>query len=119
MTEEHFQGFIAAWFRRDVDAVMTFMSQDCIYTTSMGPEPGRTYTGYQAVRHIFADILAEDDGTELHLGQLFLSGTIGYQEWWYTETRSNGERIPHRGIDVYQFEGDKIKTKNVFRKVLT
>jgi ketosteroid isomerase-like protein len=50
MTEERLREFAAAWARHDVETLMTFLTDDCVYEASVGPEPGRTYAGREAVR---------------------------------------------------------------------
>ncbi|HLZ63497.1 MAG TPA: nuclear transport factor 2 family protein [Ktedonosporobacter sp.] len=116
MTVEHLQEFIDAWVRRDVEAVMTFIAEDCVYETAIGPEPGQTYRGRAAIQQKFTELLADEDDGELQFGPITISGDRGAQEWAYTETGADGRTIKHRGCDLFEFIGDKIRHKNVFRK---
>jgi len=51
------QAFADAWNRHDVDALMEFMTDDCVYETSSGPDVcGTRYEGQQAVREGFASV---------------------------------------------------------------
>lgn len=50
MTTARLAAFSAAWAAKDIDALMTFMTDDCVYAASVGPEPGKTFVGKEAVR---------------------------------------------------------------------
>lgn len=68
MVAERLRQFGAAWARADLDALMGFVTADCIYLGSVGPEPGATYRGREEVRRGFAAMLADDQGRERHAG---------------------------------------------------
>ncbi len=116
MTEERLQQFIDAWKRHDVDACMTFMAQDCVYEIATGPEPGRTYTGQESVRQIFAEFIADEveNHIDLECGPVLVCGDRGMVEWAYTDERG----IRHRGCDLFRFSGDLVTWKSAFCKVL-
>ena len=51
------QAFPDAWNRHDVNALMEFMTDDCVYETSSGPDVcGTRYEGQKAVREGFASV---------------------------------------------------------------
>jgi len=80
MTEERLREFARAWAARDVELLMSFMSEDCVYEASVGPEPGRTYVGREEVRRGFAEMLARDGGGESRGGQVFACGGRGFMK---------------------------------------
>ena len=46
--------FSAAWNRHDINSLMSFMSDDCVFQTAAGPEPyGSRHEGLAAVRTAF------------------------------------------------------------------
>ena len=51
------QSFGAAWDAKDLDKLMSFVTEDCVYSASIGPEPGQTFRGRDAVRAGFAAML--------------------------------------------------------------
>ena len=54
---EVLQEFADAWNRHDVDALMTFMADDCVFEASAGPDvSGTRYVGREAVRAGFAEV---------------------------------------------------------------
>jgi steroid delta-isomerase-like uncharacterized protein len=59
VTTQWLQAFADAWNRHDVDALMSFMSDDCVFEASAGPEVcGTRFEGREAVRAAFADVWA-------------------------------------------------------------
>ena len=57
ITSEVLQAFADAWNRHDVDALMGFMTEDCVFEASAGPDVcGTRYAGREAVRAGFAEV---------------------------------------------------------------
>ena len=106
-----------AWNRHDIDALMGFMSDDCVFQTAAGPDAcGTRHSGREAVRNAFAAAWAAVPDAQWVNGQHFVQGDFGTSQWTFTGTASDGSRIETDGIDVFTFKGGKIALKNVFRK---
>lgn len=118
MTTERLRQFGAAWARGNLDALMGFMTDDCAYLASVGPEPGATYRGREEVRRGFAAMLAYDRGRERHGGTVVLAGDRGFAEWSFTETTTDGGGRIIRGCDLFEFRDGRIRRKDAYRKVL-
>ena len=118
MKVETMQAFARAWASRDVDAVLAVFTEDGVYRASVGPEPGCTYTGHTELRAGIAAMFAHDDGSTSEVHNLRLHGDHGFWEWTYTFRLENGETHAELGCDFFEFEGEKIRLKNAFRKVL-
>ena len=59
VTVEALQAFADAWNRHDVDALMSFMTDECVFEASAGPDVcGTRYVGPEAVRSGFAEVWA-------------------------------------------------------------
>ena len=59
VTTEVLQDFADAWNRHDVDALMSFMTEDCVFEASAGADVcGTRYVGSEAVRAGFAEVWA-------------------------------------------------------------
>lgn len=53
------QAFADAWNRHDPEALMSFMSDDCVFETSAGPEvAGTRYVGPEAVKAGHIEVFA-------------------------------------------------------------
>ncbi|HEX7778658.1 MAG TPA: nuclear transport factor 2 family protein [Vicinamibacterales bacterium] len=117
MTIERLLAFGDAWNRGDVDDIMSYFAGECTYYASVGPEPGRTYEGREAVRQGVIDMLAYDRGGRSKAGAAFVADKRGVAEWSYEFTAGDGTVTAIRGCDVFEFEGDLIRRKDAFRKV--
>ena len=116
MTEERLREFQSAWGRADLETLMTFVADECVYSASVGPEPGETFRGREQVRIGFERMLRHDAGSVATIGPTFLFGDRGVSEW--TFVRREGEvEIAVRGCDLFEFDGDLITRKDAFRKV--
>jgi ketosteroid isomerase-like protein len=59
ITTKFLDAFADAWNRHDVDRLMTFMSDDCVFEASAGPEVcGTRYEGRDQVRKGYAEVFA-------------------------------------------------------------
>src|SRR5689334_18336506 len=116
MDEEKLRRFGEAWGRGDLDTLMTFIAEDCVYSASVGPEPGEAFRGREAVRAGFAEMLAHDADAEAKGGPVFVCGDRGTAEWSFVYAEGN-RRVEVRGCDLFEFSGDLIKRKDAFRKV--
>jgi ketosteroid isomerase-like protein len=118
MTPERLREFGDAWNRGDVDELMTYMTDDCVYSASVGPEPGRTFRGREQVRRGFSQMLAHDADGHPVAGPVVVAGDRGSAEWAYRFPRPDGTQMDVRGCDLFQFRGDLIVVKDAFRKTL-
>ena len=113
------QGFLDAFNAHDVDAIMSFFAEDCIMDMPRGPAPGgRRLVGKQQVRE---GIQSRLDGIpDVHYGddRHWTCGDRGVSEWTIRGTQANGERIEVRGCDLFEFDGDRIRRKDAFWKIV-
>ena len=120
MTVERLARFGDAWRRKDLDALMEFMTEDCVFHASVGAEPGTTFRGSDEVRRGFALMMAFDEGYESRPGgTAFITGDQGATQWSYVHTDESGVVHEVRGCDLFTFEGDRIRVKDAYRKVDT
>jgi steroid delta-isomerase-like uncharacterized protein len=109
--------FAEAWNRHDVDALMAFMTEDCVFEASAGPDiSGTRYVGRAAVRAGFAEVWATFPDAHWDNARHFICGARGVSEWTFTGTRADGTRVEVHGCDLFLFRGDKIALKNSYRK---
>lgn len=105
---------IGAWERADVETLMDYITDDCVYITTTGPDPGTRYEGRAAVREGFSAVLRTDDHLVGRFSDPTVVGDRGFVEW----TLSTPEGLLcYRGCDLFQFEDDRIRRKDAFRKV--
>lgn len=112
MNETLILEFAKAWSDKNLLIIMSFFTNDCIYSSSVGPEPGTTYYGKAEVLIGIERMLKYDKGSKSSITSLRVFDDIGIIEWEYN---FNDTKII-KGCDIFQFEEGKIKSKNAFRK---
>lgn len=111
------QSFADAWNRHDIDALMSFMTEDCVFQTAGGPAAcGTRFEGREAVRAAFAQAWVNFPDAQWRNGRHFVAGERGVSEWTFTGTRADGQRIEADGCDLFVFRDGLIAVKNAFRK---
>jgi len=117
VTTEVLQAFGDAWNRHDVDALMSFMTEDCVFEASAGPDVcGTRYEGREAVRASFAEVWATFPDAHWGNARHFVRGDRGVSEWTFTGTRADGTLVEVNGCDLFAFRDGKIALKNSYRK---
>jgi steroid delta-isomerase-like uncharacterized protein len=113
------EGFLDAFNDHDVDAIMSFFSDDCVLDMPRGPGPGgRRLVGKEQVRE---GIQSRLDGIpDVHYGdeRHFACGDRGVSEWTIRGTQATGEPIEVRGCDLFEFRDGKISRKDSFWKIV-
>ena len=109
--------FSAAWNRHDIDSLMSFMSDDCVFQTAAGPECyGTRHEGPSAVKAAFESAWINFPDAQWIHDRHFVHENFGVSEWTFTGTAADGSRVEADGVDVFTFKDGKIQLKNVFRK---
>ena len=117
VSTEFLQAFADAWNRHDVEAILSFMTEDCVFEASAGPEIcGTRFAGRDAVRAGFAEVWAVFPDAHWGDARHFVHGDRGVSEWTFTGTRADGGRVEVHGCDLFTFRDGRIALKNSYRK---
>ena len=117
MTIAILEAFAAAFNRHDTDALMSMMTEDCIFDASAGDAVcGTRFEGQDAVRAAFESVFAAFPDAQWNDDVHFLVGDRGVSEWRFTGTGADGKRTEVHGCDVFTFRGEKIHVKDSYRK---
>ena len=108
--------FMNAWEAGDADGVMAVFGDDCIYAASVGPEPGTTWRGRDAVARGVAQMLAFEAGGESRQGELRFSEDRAFAQWSYNATAPDGRVMDVKGIDIIHFADGRIASIDAYRK---
>lgn len=93
-----------AFNRHDLDGIMAYFTEDAIFETPKGPDPGsRRFAGTEPVREGFAARLAGIPDVHYGDDSHWVSGDRGVSEWTLTGTTTDGERLRVRGCDLWTF----------------
>lgn len=117
VTVEFLQAFADAWNRHDVEDLMSFMTDDCVFESSAGEAAcGTRYEGAEAVRKGYSKSWEDFPDAQWNDARHFVSGNRGVSEWVFTGTKADGKRTEVAGCDIFTFRGGKIVVKNSYRK---
>ena len=109
--------FAEAWNRHDLEALMSMMTDDCVFEASAGPEvDGQRSEGKPAVRAAYASVFETFPDAHWANARHFVAGDRGVSEWIFTGTRKDGTRVEVTGCDLFTFRDGKIAIKNSYRK---
>lgn len=119
VTHEVLKGFLEAFNRHDLDAIMEYFADDCVFYMPRGSSPrGDRYVGKQEVR---AGLAKRFEGLpDVHYGeeQHWVCGDFAASEWTLTGTSVSGKKIKVRGVDLLEFADGKITRKDAFWKIV-
>jgi steroid delta-isomerase-like uncharacterized protein len=119
VSNELLKDFLEAFNRHDLDSIMDYFADNCIFYMPRGARPrGDQYIGKDAVR---AGLAKRFEGIpDVHYGddQHWASGNFGVSEWTLTGTFVSGQQIEVRGVDLLEFDQGKIIRKDSFWKIL-
>lgn len=119
MDERRLREFLEAFNRHDLDAIMSFFSEDCVFDMPRGPAPGGAHAeGKDAVRALLATRFAGIPDVHYGDDRHFVAGDRGASEWLLTGTTAAGTRIAVRGCDLFEFDGELIRRKDSYWKIV-
>ena len=103
--------FNEAFNRHDVDAVMSLMTDDCLFeSTSPTPDGGR-FQGQDAVRGVWEDFFRSSPDARFEAEEAFASGDRCVVRWRYT---FGGGHV--RGVDIIRVRDGKVAEKLAYVK---
>jgi len=119
VSKELLKGFLEAFNRHDLDSIMGYFADNCVFYMPRGSAPrGDQYIGRNAVR---AGLAKRFEGIpDVHYGddRHWVCGDFGVSEWTLTGTSVSGRHIEVRGVDLLEFDQGKIIRKDSFWKIL-
>jgi steroid delta-isomerase-like uncharacterized protein len=117
VTVEFLEAFADAWNRHDVDDLMSFMTDDCVFESSGGDGVcGTRCEGTEAVRKGYSKSWKDFPDAQWSNARHFVQGDRGISEWVFTGTNADGKRSEVAGCDIFTFRDGKILVKNSYRK---
>jgi GNAT superfamily N-acetyltransferase len=108
--------FVESWAAGDVEGLMACVTETFIYRASIGPEPGKTYSGAESVRAGIAEMRAIDAGRIPVVTDQNIHGNRGYVRWIY-RWPSTDMVADEAGCDWIQFRDGLLDRKDSYRKV--
>lgn len=121
VTREVLEGFLKAFNDHDLDAIMGYFADDCVFYMPRGTKPrGDRFVGKAEVR---AGLAKRFEGIpDVHYGDdrhWVCDDGFGVSEWTLTGTTTASQSIEVRGVDLLEFDDDgRITRKDSFWKIL-
>jgi len=110
-------GFANAFNAHDADRILSYMTDDCVFEASAGPNvDGEKFVGKEAVKKAFEDVFRNYPDAHWSNARHFISGDRAVSEWTFTGTKLDGSKIEVTGCDLFTFRDGKIFIKNSYRK---
>lgn len=117
ITADTLAAFAQAWNDHDIEALMSFMHDDCEFHAVAGPDlMGRSFIGREQVREGFQAAWQNFPDAAWLDGDHFVVGDRGVSESTFCGTKADGSRVQARMVDVFTFKDGKILIKNAYRK---
>ena len=117
MNKKELQEYSDAWNEHDIDKIMGFMTEDCVFEPSGGSEKyGTQYQGYDAVRERFIEVWTDIPDVRFENVIHFSQDNYGCSEWTIVGITKDGAKIEVNGCDVFTFENGRIKSKRSYVK---
>jgi ketosteroid isomerase-like protein len=102
--------FNEAFARRDVDAVMAAMTDDCVFESTEPPD-GRRYQGQQEVRAAWTELFAAGGDIRFDTEEQITSADRVVARWHYTWADGHV-----RGVDVFRVRDGRVAEKLCYVK---
>ena len=117
ITGNQVQGFVDAFNAHDVNAIISFMTDDCVFKASAGPDAeGEKFVGKEAVKKAFEDVFKTFPDARWSNSTYFIAGDRVVTEWLFTGTKTDGSKVEVRGCDICTYRDGKISVKDSYRK---
>ena len=108
--------FNEAFNSHDVDAIMTLMTDDCVFE-STGPAPdGARIVGQSAVRSAWEDLFRSSPRAHFDAEDVFAARDRCTVCWVYRFDRDDPESGYIRGVDVFRVRDGKVAEKLAYVK---
>jgi ketosteroid isomerase-like protein len=102
--------------RRNVDEIMTAMTEDCIFETTFPAPDGQRYEGHDAVRGAMEDFLRSSPQARFDTEELFACGDRAVLRWTYHWVEADGTPGHVRGVDVIRVRNGKVSESLAYVK---
>ena len=109
-----------AWNAHDAHALLSMMTEDCVYDAAAGPAPqGASYLGHGELAAAFEAIWTTFPDARWDNAEHFVAGNTCFSTWVFRGTRTDGVQVDVQGLDILRVRDGKICHKDTYRKAVT
>jgi steroid delta-isomerase-like uncharacterized protein len=103
--------FTDALNARDVDAMMSLLTHDCVFENTYPAPAGTRYTGQAAVREFWVDFFRNSAEARIEIEEIFGQNARVVMRWMYRWADHAGHSGYIRGVDLYRLRDGLIAEK--------
>ncbi len=109
-----------AFNRQDVDAILSFFTDDCEWLMARGPDApaGRRCVGKQEIGDVLRARFKVITDMRWDDMRHWISGDRAASEWTVRGTLPDGSKINLLGCDLWRFRDGKVVTKDTYWKTV-
>ena len=109
--------FFAAWKNKDVDAILSMVTDDVELESAFGPETcGKLFVGKAGVREAALRLFAAFPGAKSSDRTYTIMGDHGFTEITYHYVDGEGKPVSTRLCDLFTFRDGKVSSKRAYGK---
>ncbi|MES2238985.1 MAG: nuclear transport factor 2 family protein [Bacteroidota bacterium] len=109
------ENFNLAFNKHDVDGVMNYMTEDCIFENTNPMPDGTRIEGAAAVREFWEKFFTNSPDAFFEAEEVFATGNRCVVRWIYRKTKE-GKPWHLRGVDVFKVTNGKVAEKLAYVK---
>lgn len=94
--------FNEAFNRHDVNGMMEYMSDDCLFENTHPAPDGTVYKGKQAVMRFWQEFFEQSPQAQIEVEEIFGLGERCVMRWKYSWVDAQGRKGHVRGVDVFR-----------------
>lgn len=94
--------FNEAFNRHDVNGMMEYMSEDCLFENTHPAPDGTVYKGKQVVMHFWQEFFEQSPQAQIEIEEIFGLGERCVMRWKYSWVDAQGKKGHVRGVDVFR-----------------
>jgi ketosteroid isomerase-like protein len=102
--------FNEAFSRHDVDGIMRWMTEDCVFENTRPAPDGTRLTGHAAVRAYWEEFFRRSPEARFETEEVIAAGDRCVVRWIYSWVR-DGNAGHVRGVDVFRVRDGKVAEK--------
>jgi ketosteroid isomerase-like protein len=114
-TLEVIDRFNGAFNDHDVDAIMSLMTDDCVFDNTRPAPDGELIRGQEAVRAFWASFFERSPEARFDAEEIFAAGDHAVVRWCYRWIR-DGQEGHVRGVDIFLVRDGKVAEKRSYVK---
>ena len=120
LTREFLKAVGEAFNSREVERIVSFFHDDCIFWLALGPEyTGRSIVGKEAVRNLLAArFKVIPDMHWARLDEFVVGENRAVTVWRVTGKSADGSVLDYKGCDLYEFKDGLIWRKDTYWKIV-